>query len=159
MPIQQQTITPDQFDYLQDNITSQSQQFNEAAVLAQSGLEYVVLLQTVAPEVDLVTQFASHLSNIEGLDSTANFLQVVSSLNSHLIARGTTLRPGDSNTIRLNRWLSGQEQLIPDGSGGVEPDPSATPVLVSTTYARISSGAGFFIDPCNIAPGDTCPDF
>lgn len=159
MPIQRETITPAQFDYLQANITDQAAQFDDASAIAQSGLQYVVLLQTVAPEVDLVNAFANHLTNIEGLDSNANFLQVVSSLNSHVVSRGTTLLPGDTNSDRLNRWLSGQQQLIPDGLGGVIDDPSSTPVLVSTSYAELSSGAGFIIDSCNISPGSVCPDF
>jgi hypothetical protein len=50
----------------------------------------------------------------------------------HVIDRGTTLLATDTTSTRLNRWLSGE---------GVQ---------VTQTYARISSGAGFYIDSANI---------
>jgi hypothetical protein len=159
MPIQRQSVTPSQFDWLQANITEQVSQITGSSTLAQSGLQYIVDLSAAAPEIDLVNPFAAHLGVVEGLDLDANFYSVVTSLNAHVVSRGTTLLPGDSSSDRLNRWLAGQEQLIPDGSGGVMPDPAPTPVLVTTTFARLSSGAGFFIDPCNVTPGGVCPDF
>ena len=134
MPIIDETVTPTQFDFLQQNITDQSNQFTDAGVLAQSGLEFVVLLQTVAPEVDLVDPFANHLVNIEGFDSSSNFVSVVSSLNSHAVQRGTTQTGSETLSDRLNRYLS-------DNS-----------ILVTQIYADLSSGAGFAIDSANVDP-------
>jgi hypothetical protein len=134
MPIPNTPITASDFDYLQQNITDQVAQFSEAAMLAQSGLQYVVDMNIIAPEVDLINAFYGHFVGIESLDSTANFLQVVSQLNTHVINRGTTLQPTDTFSTRLNRWLSDNG------------------VMVTQTYANISSGAGFFIDSGNIEP-------
>jgi hypothetical protein len=134
MPIQNIPLTPVQFDYLQHNITAQSLQFVDAADLAQSGLQFVVLLQVIAPEVDLVTPFANHLGGMENLNVDSNFTAVTSALNLHAIDRGTVAGPTDSLNTRLNRYLSDNG------------------ILVTQTYARISSGAGFLIDNANIEP-------
>lgn len=134
MPIADITLTPTQFDFLQENLSQQADQQLVISALAQSGLQFVVELQVIAPEVDLVNPFASHLLGIENLDSTSNFTQVVSSMNNHVIARGTTLLPGDTLSDRLNRWLSDNG------------------VIVTQTYARLSSGAGFIVDSANIEP-------
>lgn len=134
MPIANTPLTPAQFDFLQQNITDQSLTQDEAAALAQSGLQFVVLLQEIPPEVDLVNAFADHLINIEGLNTDSNYTAVVASLNLHAINRGTVAGPSDTFNTRLNTWLS-------DNS-----------VLVSQRYARISSGAGFIIDSGNIEP-------
>lgn len=134
MPIANTPLTAEQFDWLQENITDQSEQQDEAAALAQSGLEYVVLLQVVAPEVDLVTPFADHLSGMEGFVTDSNFTAVVASMNVHAINRGTTAGPTDTLDTRLNRYL--------DDNG----------IKVTQRYARISSGAGFIIDGTNIEP-------
>ena len=134
MPIENTPLTPVQFDYLQRNITSQSDQYSESSDLAQSGLQFVVLLQVIAPEVDLVTPFADHLVNIENLETDSNFTAVVASLNLHAIDRGTTATATDSLDSRLNRYLSDNG------------------ILVTQVYARISSGAGFLIDDGNIEP-------
>jgi hypothetical protein len=134
MPIENIPLSPTQFDLLQLNITLQSEKYLEAGELAQSGLQYVVLLQVIAPEVDLVTPFANHLINIEGTDSDSTFTAVVSALNLHAIDRGTIAGPTDSLDTRLNRYLSDNG------------------ICVTSTYARISSGAGFIIDSTNIEP-------
>jgi hypothetical protein len=134
MPIVNIPVTPVQFDYLQRNITAQSEQFFDADNLAQSGLQFVVLMQVIAPEVDLVNPFANHLVGMENLNQDSNFTAVVSSLNLHAINRGTTLGPTDTLNTRLNRYLSDNG------------------ILVTQTYARISSGAGFLIDSGNIEP-------
>lgn len=134
MPIENTPLDPADFDYLQQNITDQSLKFDEAGALAQSGLQYVVLLQVIPPEVDLVTPFANHLINVEGVETDSNFTAVTSSLNLHAINRGTTAGPTDTFDTRLNRYLS-------DNS-----------ILVTQRYARISSGAGFIIDSGNIEP-------
>lgn len=132
MPIPNVTVTGPQFDYLQNNISQQSDSFTAAGGLAYSGLQYVVLLQVAAPEVDLLTPFASQYTNMDSFNSTANFTQVVASLNLHVINRGTVANIGETLASRLNRWLSDHA------------------VLVTQTYANISSGAGFVIDPGNI---------
>jgi hypothetical protein len=133
MPIPNITVTPSQFTDLQQNITDQAEHFNDVSDLAQSGLEIVVDLGDAAPEVDLLNPFAVHFANVESFESTSNFTQVVSALNTHVINRGTTPLPGEGLSDRLNRWLS-------DNS-----------VMVTQTYANISSGAGFLIDGANIA--------
>ena len=134
MPIQNTPLTPAQFDALQVNITEQSEVIEGAATIAQSGLQFVVLLQEIPSEVDLVNPFADHLLSIEGLNTDSNFTAVVASLNQHLINRGTTAQTNDTFSTRLNRWFS---------DNGVQ---------VSSTYARISSGAGYIIDSANIEP-------
>jgi hypothetical protein len=134
MPIANTPLTPTQFDFLQRNITDQSEQFDEASSLAQSGLQFVVNLNDIPPEVDLVNTFADHLISMESLESDSNFTAVVSSLNTHAIFRGTTAGPTDTFSSRLNTYLS-------DNS-----------ILVTQRYARISSGAGFIIDAGNIEP-------
>ena len=134
MPIANIPLTPVQFDYLQRNISTQSLQYDTAALLASSGLDYVVLLQVVPPEVDLVTPFADHLGNIEGTSQDSNFTAVVSALNTHAIYRGTTAQVGDNLNTRLNRYLSDNA------------------IQVTERYSRLSSGAGFYIDSGNVEP-------
>lgn len=132
MPIEDIPLSATDFDFLQQNITDQSFKFDESSGLAQSGLQFVVLLQKIPCEVDLVTPYANHLINIEGLETDSNFTSVTASLNTHVISRGTTLGPTDTLNTRLNRYLS-------DNS-----------IMVTQRYARISSGAGFFIDSGNV---------
>jgi hypothetical protein len=134
MPIPNTPITPSQFDFLQQNITDQSAQFAEASALALSGLQFVVDMNVIAPEVDLINAFNAHFTGLESLDSVANFIQVVAQLNQHVINRGTTFLPTDTFSSRLNRYLSDNG------------------LLVTQTYATISSGGGFFIDAGNIEP-------
>jgi hypothetical protein len=134
MPIPSVTLTPAQFTFLQQNLSDQFDQQETVTDLALSGLQYVVLLQTIAPEVDLVLPFNGHFLGQEGFESTSNYVSVVASLNNHVINRGTTLEPGDTPSDRLNRWLSDNA------------------VLVTSTYATLSSGASYIIDPSNIAP-------
>lgn len=134
MPISNTPLDPIEFDYLQQNITDQSFKHDEAAALAQSGLQYVVLLQDIPPEVDLVNPFADHLLQMESIQTDSNFTAVVSALNLHVIERGTTAGPTDTFSTRLNTYLTDNA------------------LLVTQRYARISSGAGFIIDSGNIEP-------
>lgn len=143
MPIPQKTVTPTQFDALQNNITNQRAQFLEASDLAESGLTLVAQLDEVAPSVDLVSSFAAHFTNLEQFDSTANFVSAVQALNNHLINRGTTQQAGDNANTRLNRWLAGGQRVN---------EVDLTPVQVTQTYADLSAAAGFTIDPSNILP-------
>jgi nucleoside diphosphate kinase len=135
MPIPNTPITPSQFDYLERNISAQADQFTVISAIAQSGLQYVVDTNVIAPEVDLVNAFYAHYVGMESFNSVTNFVQVASQLNLHVINRGTVFQPTDTLSTRLNRYLS---------------DNGLT---VTRTYATISSGGGFFIDdPANIDP-------
>jgi len=134
MPIPNTTVTPSQFDYLERNIASQYSQLGTVSSIAFSGLQYVVLLQVAAPEVDLVNPFAAQYTSMDGLNSTSNFTTIATALNLHVINRGTTLLSTDTLSTRLNRWLADNV------------------LLVTRTFANISSGAGFFIDDANIEP-------
>lgn len=134
MPIANTPLDPVQFDFLQQNITDQSSKFGDVTDLAQSGLSFVVLLQEIPSEVDLVNPFAAHFLSVEAVNTDSTFSAVASALNTHVINRGTTPQVGDTLNTRLNRWLSDNG------------------VLVTERYARISSGAGFIIDAGNIEP-------
>lgn len=138
MPLPQETVLPTSFDYLQQNISLQAGQFSLAAELSYSGLQHVVLLQAVTPEVDLVNPFANHFSQMESLDNAAYFTQIVSTLNGHVVRRGTNPVTNESLSQRLNRWLW------------------CNGLLVTRTYANLSSGAGWYIDECNIEAPNTC---
>lgn len=134
MPIPNVTVTPEQFEWLQQNVTDQADVLETVSTLAYSGLQYVVLLQVVAPEVDLVNAAYANYQTQSSFESDSNFTAWVTELNLHVIERGTTFEATDTVSTRLNRWLSDNA------------------VLVTQTYARISSGAGFYIDPANIEP-------
>jgi len=138
MPLPTQSVLPTSFDYLQQNISMQASQFAVAAELAYSGLQHVAYLQSVTPEVDLVNPFATHYQAMESLDNASYFTQIVSSLNGHVIRRGTVPEPGESLSDRLNRWLW------------------CNGLLVTRTYANLSSGSGWYVDECNIEPPNTC---
>ena len=135
MPIPNVTVTPAEFTWLQQNVSDQADVMQTVSAIAYSGLQYVVLLQVVTPEVDLVTPSHSQYQASSSFNSDSNFTSWVTSLNMHVIDRGTTLEATDTTSTRLNRWLSTQ----------------APPVKVTQTYARISSGAGFYINLDNIA--------
>lgn len=138
MPLPLNTVTPTQFDALQENISLQVTQLGVAVDLAFSGLQQVVLFQATTPEVDLINPFATHFTKIENTDNDALFIQVTSALNNHVVIRGTTPQGGEGLSDRLNRWL---------WCNGVK---------VTRTYATISSGAGWLIDECNIETPNTC---
>lgn len=135
MPIANIPLTKDQFEFLQQNITDQVTAVQQAGILAQSGLHYVVLLQVDAPEVDLVDPFFFQLQRSEALAASTNWIPVVNSLNTHAILRGA----GNTGTVsdRLNQYLE---------NGGNR-------ILVSQEYANLSQLAGYVIDPCHIDPG------
>lgn len=134
MPIPNVTVTSVEFEWLQQNVSDQADVMQTVSTIAYSGLQYVVLLQVVTPEVDLVTPCYAQYQGSSSFNSDSNFTSWVTALNMHVIDRGTTLQATDTTSTRLNRWLSNE---------GVQ---------VTQTYARISSGAGFFIDPANIEP-------
>lgn len=138
MPIPQETVLPTSYDYLQQNISFQASQFSVAAELAYSGLQYVVLLQSITPEVDLVTPFSNQYLQMESLDSASYFTQIVSSLNGHVVRRGTNPVTNESLSQRLNRWL---------WCNGIH---------VTRTYANLSSGSGWYIDECNVESPNAC---
>lgn len=134
MAIPNVTVSPAEFTWLQQNLSDQADVMQTVSTIAYSGLQYVVLLQVVAPEVDLVTPAHANYQTASSFNSDSNFTAWATALNTHVIDRGTTLLATDTTSTRLNRWLS-------DNS-----------VLVTQTFARISSGAGFYIDLANIQP-------
>lgn len=133
MPVAPLPITPSQFVALEANITAQADQMNTIASIAQSGLTYVTLLDVTQPELDLLTPFYNHLLNVESSTSLALFVNVTISLNNHIVQRATSATVGDQSA-RLNWYLS------------------TNAIQVSSSYATISSGGGYYIDPGNIAP-------
>lgn len=133
MPVAPLPITPAQFVALEANITAQAEQMDTIATIAQSGLQYVTLLDVTQPELDLLTPFYNHLLNIESSTSLALFVNVALSLNNHIIQRATSSTLGDSSA-RMNWYLSDEG------------------IKVSQLYASISSGGGIIIDSGNIQP-------
>lgn len=136
MPIAHWAMTPDQFAWLQNNISQQVEAYQSATALALSGLQYVVELQEIPPEVDLVNSFANHYTSMEANEALANWTNVVSTLNGHIVLRGTTAQAGDTLSDRLNRWLWCQG------------------TTVSQNYSDISAQVGYTIDPCLVSPRD-----
>lgn len=139
MPLADNTVTAAEFESLMGFITMQKQGFNDAEGYAASGLQYVVLLQRVTPEVDLVGPHASHFLNMESQNTSSGFTQIVNSLNNHVVTRGTTALPAETLASRLNRWLWCQG------------------VKVTRFYHDISEDAGWDIDWCNVRGDDDDP--
>lgn len=133
MPVAPTPITPSQFVALEANITAQAEQMDTIASVAQSGLQYVTLLDVTQPELDLLTPFYNHLLNIESSTSLSLFVNVTISLNNHVVQRATSATVGDQSA-RLNYYLSNNA------------------IKVSQLYATISSGGGYYIDAGNINP-------
>jgi Putative Ig domain len=138
MPIANTPLTAVQFEALQQNITDVYHALQHAGTIAQSGLQYVVDLQTAAPEVDLVIPFYQQYLKIDGLNSVSNFTTIAASLNLHAITRGATAT-GDLST-RLNEYLARTDNAV------------LGPVKVDQDYATISSAAGFLISSGHIDP-------
>jgi len=133
MPVAPLPITPSQFVALEANITAQAAQMSTIASVAQSGLQYVTMLDVTQPELDLLTSFYNHLLNVESSTSLALFVNVTISLNNHIVQRATSSTVGDQSA-RLNWYLSDNA------------------IKVSNSYALISSGGGYYIDPSHITP-------
>lgn len=140
MPLPQNTVTKEEFEALMGYITLEKTGFDEAEGYANSGLQYVVLMQRVTPEVDLITPHAAQYLNLETQNSYANFTSIVNSLNTHVATRGTTAIPGETLSARLNRWLWCQG------------------VRVTRIYHDISEAAGWIIDWCNVRSDDADPN-
>ena len=138
MPIPNGVLTAAQFDWLQRNITAESDTSSYISSYALSGLNYVVLTDVDQVEVDLVNPFAYHVSTADSFESDSNFTSLVTSLNMHVVTRGTVGGTSETFQDRLNRWLL-------NNNYGVT-------YFITKTYARISSGAGFIIDPAYIEP-------
>ena len=136
MPLPQNTVTKVEFEALMGYITLEKTGFDEAQGYANSGLQYVVLMQRVTPEVDLVTPHAAHYLNLETQNNYSNFTSIVNSLNTHVVNRGTTSIPGETMSARLNRWLWCQG------------------IRVTKVYNSISTAAGWTIDWCNVRSDD-----
>ena len=127
------------FVLLQNNISQQADTLPGVADLAESGLSYVVVLNTTIPELDLLTPFYNQYLSMSQFDNTQVFTQVVTALNQHVVNRGTTLLPGDTLSARLNRWFD------TNGFGiGL--------LNVTQTYQRLSSGAGYVIENQYVEP-------
>lgn len=139
MPLPQNTVTKEEFEALMGYITLEKTGFDEAEGYANSGLQYVVLMQRVTPEVDLVTPHAAHYLNLETVNNYSNFTAIVNSINTHVATRGTTAIPGETLSTRLNRWLWCQG------------------VRVTRAYHDISAAAGWTIDWCNVRSDDADP--
>jgi hypothetical protein len=140
MPLPQNSLTKDEFETLMSYITLQKGGFDDAQGYANSGLQFVVLLQRVTPEVDLIGPHASHFLNIEALNTTAHWTQIVNTINNHLATRGTSAQAAETLSARLNRWLWCQ------GS------------RVTSLYKTISDDSGWDIDWCNVRGDDADPD-
>jgi hypothetical protein len=137
MALPKNSLTPTEFIALMDYISLQKQGLDDARGYAASGLLYVVLLQRVTPEVDLVSDSAAHANNMEALDNSSNFMSIINSLNNHVATRGTDPLPAETLTDRLNRWLWCQK------------------VRVTRLYADLSASAGWVIDWCNVRSDDS----
>lgn len=136
MPLPQNTVTKEEFQALMGYITLERSGFEQAAGYANSGLQYVVLMQRVTPEVDLLQPHAAQFLNLETQNTTTSFTSVVNSINTHVAVRGTTALAGETLSTRLNRWLWCQG------------------VRVTRAYYDISAAAGWTIDPCNLRSDD-----
>jgi hypothetical protein len=133
MPVSPVPITPSQFTDLMNNISDQASQMQTIAGIAQSGLEYVTLLDVTQPELDLLYPFYNNLLNVESSTALALFQNVTKSLNNHVVQRATSPTIGDQSA-RLNYYLQ-------------------TNVLtVHAVYATVSADAGYTIDPSHIVP-------
>jgi hypothetical protein len=117
-------LTKVQYEVLSTNLGDQYAKFGEIAQLATDALIYVVQLNEVDPEIDLLFDFYPH--SLKWGNSRINeFRQVVTSLQSHVINRS-----GKS----LNDYLS------------------FNGIMVTQDFANLSSGLGFPIDPSRITP-------
>jgi hypothetical protein len=133
MPVSPVPITPSQFTDLMNNISDQANQMQTIAGIAQSGLEYVTLLDVTQPELDLLYPFYNNLLNVESSTALALFQNVTKSLNNHIVQRATAPTIGDQSA-RLNYYLQ------------------TNALTVHNVYAVVSSGAGYYIDPSHIVP-------
>lgn len=140
MPLPKNSVTASEFTSLMNFIDLQKLGFSDAEGWAESGLQFVVLMQRTTPEVDLVGPHATHFLNVETLNTSSHFTQVVTALNDHTARRGTTANPAETLADRLNRWLWCQG------------------VRVTSTYSGLSFDAGWQIDPCNVRGDDSDPD-
>jgi len=140
MPLPANTVTKEEFEALMGYITLEKNGYDQAEGYANSGLTYVVLMQRVTPEVDLVNPHAAHYLNLETQNNDSNFTSIVNSINTHVVTRGTTALAGETLSDRLNRWLWCQG------------------VRVTREYHDISESAGWTIDWCNVRGDDADPN-
>jgi hypothetical protein len=140
MPLPKNSVTASEFTSLMNFIDLQKLGFEDAEGWAESGLQFVVLMQRTTPEVDLIQPHATHFLNLESLNSSSPWTNVVSSINDHVARRGTTANAAETVSDRLNRWLWCQG------------------VKVTSVYSGLSFDAGWQIDPCNVRGDDADPD-
>jgi len=129
-------LTKTQFELIQQNITDQVSNVEEAGILALSGLHYVVQLNIDAPEIDLVNPMYAQLQRMSAISGSTNWTPIVAALNTHAFGRGAPSAVG-TPTQRLNAYLE---------NGGNR-------ILVSQTYANLSAATGMIIDDCYVTPG------
>lgn len=148
MPIPNTVLTKAEFEYLQKAIVDVKKTVDDASQIAEDAVQYIADMQIAAPEVDLIVQFNSFLTLIEGLNVSSNYTAIVAALNTHGINRG-----GDTSgslSERLNSYFEDKG------------------ILVSTDYYTLSGNAGYTIsstDPDLVGPlvtltggGDGYPD-
>jgi hypothetical protein len=140
MPLPNTTVTKTEFETLMQYISLEKGGFSTAQGWANSGLQYVVLMQRSTPEIDLLNDHAAHYLNLETQNNFSNFTSVVNTINSHVSTRGTTAMAAETLSARLNRWLWCQG------------------IRVTRTYADISAAAGWSIDWCNVRSNDADPN-
>ena len=139
MPLPKNSVTAAEFTSLMGFIDLQKMGFEDAEGFAESGLQFVVLMQRTTPEVDLIGSHATHFLNLETLNSSSPWTNVVGSINDHTARQGTTALPAETLSDRLNRWLWCQG------------------VRVTSIYSGLSFDAGWQIDPCNVRGDDSDP--
>jgi hypothetical protein len=113
-----------QYETLSTNLGDQYAKFEEIGTLANDALIYVVQLNEVDPEIDMLFDFYPHSLKF-GTSRINEFRQVVTSLQSHVINR---------SGLSLNDYLT------------------ANAIMVTQDFADLSSGLGFPIDPSHITP-------
>jgi hypothetical protein len=106
-------------------------QFIDAATLANSGLTYVVLLQDVEQEVDLLGDYYPHSLTVNGIRDgfPGQSRGIVTALQNHVINR---------SGLSINAWLPNTTVYPPA-------------IQVSQDFADLSGSVGFTIDSGNIA--------
>ena len=115
-------LTKAQYQVISTNLGSQWAKFKEIGELANDALVYVVQLNEVDPEIDMLFDFYPH-SLKWGLSRINEWRSVVTSLQSHVINR---------SGLSLNDYLT------------------ANGIKVTEDFAELSSGLGFPINPSHI---------
>jgi hypothetical protein len=113
-----------QYETIAESLATQYAVFGTASSEAQVILQYIVELDDLYPSLDLLQPFYTHAQGM-GASAINNFRTAVGALQNHVISRSGT----DLNTYLGNNLIK-----------------------VSPTFAELSSGLGFPIDPSHILP-------